>query len=74
MSIINHWKMVTSFCLSTKISVRLTQKGLQVSCHQITGRNDKYLSLEKVYLVLFKYEKFKVVQKGMPVHLPPNNR
>ena len=60
-------KKFTSYCLSTK-SLKFYQKGCQFICHLITGRNVKHLSLEKVYLILFKYEKFKVLQKGMPVH------
>ena len=39
--------------LSTKISVRLYQNGWQFSCHLITGRNVKHLSLENVNLILF---------------------
>ena len=29
----------TAYCFSTKISVSLYQKGWQLSCHLITGRN-----------------------------------
>ena len=59
--------------VSTNISVRLHQKGLQFSCHQITVRNVNNLSLENVYLILFMYEnKYKVTPKGMAVQLLPD--
>ena len=38
--------MFTSYCLSTKISGSLYQKGWQFSCHLITGRDVKDLSPE----------------------------
>ena len=53
---IYNWKMFTSYCFSTKISVYLYQKGWQLSCHLIPGRNDKDLSPVKVYLILFEFE------------------
>ena len=37
-----------------EISVRLFHKGCQLSCHLITGRNVKHLSLEKVYLIVLE--------------------
>ena len=51
---------------STNISVCLYQKGWQFSCHMITSRRVKDLSLENVYLILF-------IPKGVAVELPPNN-
>ena len=50
---IYHWKMFTSYCFNTKISVRLYLKGWHFSCFLITGRNITHLSLENVYLILF---------------------
>ena len=45
------------YCVITKISVSLYQKGRQFSCHKITGRHVKDLSPQNVYLVLFLYER-----------------
>ena len=53
---IYHLDFFISYCLSTKISVSLYQKGLQFSCHLITCRNVKDLSPENVYLVFFSIE------------------
>ena len=50
---IYHLDFFISYCLSTKISASLYQKGWQFSCHLITGRNFKNLSPENV--LTFKY-------------------
>ena len=62
---IYHWKTFTSYCFSTKVSERLTQKGWQFTCHLLTDRNVKHLSLENVYLISFLYENnVRLYQKG----------
>ena len=53
---IYHLDFFISYCLSTKISVCLYQKGWQFSCHLITCRNVMDLSPENVNLVLFSIE------------------
>ena len=70
-----HWKMFTSYSLSTEISVSLYQKGWQFSYHLIIGRNVKVFLLENVHLTLFKYEnKCKFIPEGVTVQLLPNSR
>ena len=60
--------MFTSYCLSTKISGSLYQKGWQFNCHLITGRNVKDLSPENVNLVMFEYKsKWKFIPKEIAV-------
>ena len=52
---------------------RLYQKSWQFSCHLITGRNVKNLSMKNVLplTILFEYEyKCKFIRKGMAVQLP----
>ena len=49
---IYHMKMLTSYFNDKS----LYQMGWQFSCHLITGRNVKDLSLENVDLMLFKLE------------------
>ena len=58
---IYHLDFFISYCLSTKISLSLNQKGWQFSCHLITCRNVKDLSPENVYLVLFRVGVIKIV-------------
>ena len=72
---IYHLDFFISYCLSTKVSVRICQKGWLFSCHLIIGRYVKDLLPENVFHVLFKYEnKWKFIPKGMAVQLPPINR
>ena len=58
-------KCFTSYCFSMKISVRLYQKELRFSCHLLTFRNVKHLSMENVYPILFKTKiSVRLYQKG----------
>ena len=53
---IYHLDFFISYCLSTKISVSLYQKGWQFSCHLITCRNVKDLSPEMFTSYCFSIE------------------
>ena len=68
---IYHLDFFISYCLSTKLSVSICQKGW----HLITGRNVKDVLPENVYHALLKYENnWKFKPKGKAVQLPPINR
>ena len=43
-----HWKMFYGILFIEQKSVSLYHKGWQFSCHHISGRNDKDLSLKNV--------------------------
>ena len=50
---IYRWKMLTSYCFFVqKKGERLYQEGLQFSCHLISGKNIKHLSLQNVNIIL----------------------
>ena len=51
-----HRKMLHLKLFEYENKCKLIPKGWQFRCHLITGKNDMDLSLENVYLILYKYD------------------